>query len=42
MFRWFATDGFRADLSAVRALHPGIQNFEHGLRTAQPVQTQRR
>jgi uncharacterized protein YbjT (DUF2867 family) len=42
MFRWFATEGYRADISAVRALHPELHGFETGLRMAGLVQEQRR
>lgn len=42
MFRWFSTDGYRADIPAVRQLYPALQNFETGLREGSPVQMQRR
>jgi uncharacterized protein YbjT (DUF2867 family) len=42
MFRWFATDGYRADIASVRALHPALLDFEGGLRVGRPVQMQRR
>ena len=42
MFRWFATDGYRADIPALREVHPWLKSFEEGLRTAPPVRTTRR
>jgi hypothetical protein len=42
MFRWFATEGYRADIAAVRALHPELHGFEAGLRVAGHVQEERR
>jgi uncharacterized protein YbjT (DUF2867 family) len=42
MFRWFSTDGYRADIPAVRQLYPALHDFEAGLREGRPVQLQRR
>jgi len=42
MFRWFATNGYRADIPTLREIHPGLKSFEEGLRTAPPVRTTRR
>lgn len=34
MLEWFISDGYRADLSALRQLHPGLMDFEQWLRAA--------
>lgn len=31
MFRWFAAEGYGANISAVREEHPGLQSFEQWL-----------
>jgi uncharacterized protein YbjT (DUF2867 family) len=34
MFRWFRTHGYAADIDAVRAIHPGLQGVDAGLRAS--------
>lgn len=33
MVNWFATDGYKADIGALRSIHPGLLSFEEWLRT---------
>ncbi|MFI2714640.1 NmrA/HSCARG family protein, partial [Micromonospora sp. NPDC018662] len=32
MFEWFQTDGYAADIAALRARHPGLRTFADWLR----------
>lgn len=39
MYKWFASDGYGADIAALKRLHPGLKNFETWLETESKFQT---